>query len=112
MNRTSRAAAIAAIGMMVVPAISLAQTGGGGAGGSTSGAASGQTGGTGNSAGLATPPAAGTNSAGTAQSSGGRPNAGPGVTTGSAPPRTKEDEAIDKEDMTVDRKVNGICRGC
>jgi hypothetical protein len=42
-------------------------------------------------------------------------NTGPGVTTGSSganKPRTREDQAIDAEDATVDRKVKSICRGC
>jgi hypothetical protein len=56
--------------------------------------------------GVANQPTRGTNSAGTALSS--------GVTTGSASggARTKEDEAIDAETKAVDRKLRGICRGC
>ena len=56
---------------------------------------------------LASPPAPGTNSAGTAQSSGG------GVTTGSARSgRTSDDAAITEENKEVDRKIKSICRGC
>jgi hypothetical protein len=66
-------------------------------------------------------PPPGTNSAGTAQSSGGAAlNRQPGVTTGaglgagtsSAPPTTNADEAINKENKLLDNKVKGICRGC
>ncbi|UFX48154.1 hypothetical protein HAP47_0016390 [Bradyrhizobium sp. 41S5] len=58
---------------------------------------------------VASPPP-GTNSAGTAQSSG-RLNTGEGVTTGSASSESF-DKAIADENRTVDRRVNGICRGC
>jgi hypothetical protein len=61
----------------------------------------------GNSSGLASPPP-GTNSVGTAQSSG--MNTGSGVTTGSA--ATTPDAAINEENKAVDRKLKGICRGC
>jgi hypothetical protein len=64
----------------------------------------------------------GTNSAGTAQSSGGAAlNRQPGVTTGSAalgtgnatPPATTDaDAAINKENQILDSKMKSICRGC
>ena len=63
----------------------------------------------------------GTNSAGTAQSSGGSLNREPGVTTGSAglgsghastEPSTSTDAAINAENNTIDRKLKSICRGC
>jgi len=66
-------------------------------------------------------PPSGTNSAGTAQSSGSAPNREPGVTTGSArlgsgraatEPTTSPDAAINAENNTIDRKLKGICRGC
>jgi hypothetical protein len=67
-------------------------------------------------------PPPGTNSAGTAQSSGGTPlNRQPGVTTGSAglgsgnaapPPTTGADAAINKENQILDSKMKSICRGC
>jgi hypothetical protein len=66
-----------------------------------------------------TPPS-GTNSAGTAQSSG-PSNREPGVTTGSTgmgsgnaptPPTPNGNAAINDEDHTIDRKVKSICRGC
>ncbi|MBR0896071.1 hypothetical protein JQ616_14015 [Bradyrhizobium tropiciagri] len=53
----------------------------------------------------------GTNSAGTAQSSG-RLNSGEGVTTGSASSTENLDKAIEDENKSVDRRVKGICRGC
>jgi hypothetical protein len=78
--------------------------------------------GAGNSSKLASPPAPGTNSAGTANSTGSGVNTGSGVTTGSARsapggaegtgPRTREDAAIDEETKSVDRKIKSICRGC
>jgi hypothetical protein len=68
-----------------------------------------------------TPPP-GTNSVGTAQSSGGAAlNRQPGVTTGSAglgsgnaapPPATDADAAIKKENQLLDSKLKSICRGC
>jgi len=63
----------------------------------------------------------GTNSAGTAQSSGPASNREPGVTTGSAglgsghastEPSTSTDAAINAENNTIDRKLKSICRGC
>lgn len=67
-------------------------------------------------------PPPGTNSAGTAQSSGGAAlNRQPGVTTGSAglgsgnanpPPTTSADTAINKENQLLDSKMKSICRGC
>jgi hypothetical protein len=63
--------------------------------------------GAGNASRLASPPAPGTNSAGTAQSSGG------GITTGSAASnRASGDAAITEENKTIDRKLKSICRGC
>ena len=59
---------------------------------------------------LAAPPP-GTNSAGTAQSSGGRLNTGEGVTTGAASGQSV-DHAIAKENKSVDQRLKGICRGC
>jgi hypothetical protein len=49
-------------------------------------------------------PARGTNTLGTAQSSGLPPN--------EEGPRKKTDDVIDQENITVDRAVKGICRGC
>jgi len=70
----------------------------------------------------ASAPPPGTNSAGTAQSSGGAAlNREPGVTTGSAglgsgntnaPPSTSADTAINRENQLLDSKMKSICRGC
>jgi subtilisin family serine protease len=70
---------------------------------------------------LASPPAPGTNSAGTAQPSG-SVNTGSGVTTGSARsaasgtsmtgPQKSGEAAITEENKEVDRKIKSICRGC
>jgi hypothetical protein len=66
-------------------------------------------------------PRPGTNSAGTAQSSGHASNREPGVTTGSAglgsgnaapPPAPNTDATINAENNTIDRKLKSICRGC
>jgi hypothetical protein len=71
--------------------------------------------GAGNASRQATRPGPGTNSAGTAQSS------GSGVTTGSARPGSRTDitgpqrsgdAAITDENKEVDRKIKSICRGC
>jgi hypothetical protein len=68
-------------------------------------------------AGSSPPP--GTNSAGTAQSSGGAPNREPGVTTGTAlgtgnatPTPESGNTAVNQENATIDRKMKSICRGC
>jgi hypothetical protein len=96
MTRISGTALIAAIVLSAAPSISLAQ----------------------NNAGAQAP---GTNSAGTAQSSGPAPNREPGVTTGSAGmgsgkaavnPPNDTDAVIGQENNTIDRKLKGICRGC
>jgi hypothetical protein len=80
--------------------------------------------GAGNSAKVATPPAPGTNSAGTANSSGSPTTTGSSMTTGSARssgggtdatgpgPSTSGDAALDAEDNAIDRKLKGICKGC
>jgi len=60
-----------------------------------------------NSAGQPTlPNTPGTNSAGTAQSS------GRGVTTGSASGSSAEDAKIRAEDPEIDKKIKSICKGC
>jgi hypothetical protein len=141
MTRTPAITAIAILAVLMSPADLLAQSPGGGAGGTSAGSGSaagspsagsagaGTSGisgvpsgpanagglnnsgndpsGVGNSSKLASPPPPGTNSAGTANSSG----PGSGVTTGSAG-RTKEDAAIDAEGKAVERKIKSICRGC
>jgi len=96
MTRTSAIAMLAAILVLAAPAVSQAQ------------------GGTG-----APPP--GTNSAGTAQSSGGVLNRDPGMTTGASgmgsgraatPPTISPETAIKDENTIIDRELKSICRGC
>ena len=64
---------------------------------------SGTTGSAGSTGAMPGPP--GTNSLGTAQSSG-------GVTTGSAAGGTAIDQKIEDENRQIDQKLKGICRGC
>ena len=56
------------------------------------------------------PSAPGTNSLGTAQSSGSL-NTAPGTTTGTGSGETG-DAAVNAENKLTDKKVKGICRGC
>ncbi len=93
MTRISAVTAIAMVALLITPGALLAQN--------------------------STSPPPGTNSAGTAQSSGGAPNREPGVTTGTAlgtgnaaPPTQSGDAAINQENASIDRKLKGICRGC
>ena len=95
MTRISAVLLVAGVAMASAPALSLAQ-------------------------GKRSDPPSGTNSAGTAQSSGGAPNREPGVTsrtalgTGKAapPPVPSGDTAIQQENAILDRKLKSICRGC
>jgi len=73
------------------------------------------------SAALAQTNSPGTNSAGTAQSSGRASNRGDGMTTGAAglgsgraatAPTTNTDDAVNAENRLLDRKLKSICRGC
>jgi hypothetical protein len=86
------------------PADAMAQTGGGHSSGGAAGA-SGTTGIASDQAHIAPP---GTNSLGTANSS--------GVTTGMAGSEPKDSQRIDNEiqheNTQVDSKINNICRGC
>ena len=118
--RVSRAIILA--GLLLLPVQAMAQSGGAGGGATGTGTASpgalnGSLGNPNpssqtspnnlNAAGnptLPNPP--GTNSAGTAQSS------GSGVTTGSAAGTTAEDKKIQNENRQVDQKLKGICKGC
>ena len=97
-------------GTLLLPLQAMAQSGsvggsGNGPAGVTTGTASGTTGSPNapSSATKVNPP--GTNSLGTAQSSG-------GVTTGSASGSTAVDKKIQDENRDIDRKLKGICRGC
>ncbi|MBR0973483.1 MULTISPECIES: hypothetical protein [Bradyrhizobium] len=87
---------IVIFGLAAMPAVSFAQATGGSAG---------SAGGVANSA--APPP--GTNSLGTAQSSG--TNAAPGATTGTGAGGST-DAAVNAENRTLDKKLKSICRGC
>lgn len=88
-------------GVLLLPVQATAQSGGA-AGGASSGAATAPTG----SPDVAIPGPPGTNSLGTAQSS------GRGVTTGSAAGSTAEDRKIQEENREIERKLKGICKGC
>ncbi|PDT91313.1 hypothetical protein CO669_04670 [Bradyrhizobium sp. Y36] len=85
--------------LAAMPAIAFAQAAGGSAG--SSGGPAGSTGGVANSP--APPP--GTNSLGTAQSSG--PGGGGGAATGGG-----TDAAVNAENRLLDKKLKSICRGC
>jgi len=87
--------------LAAMPAVAFAQATGGSAG--SSGGAAGSAGGVANSPAL--PP--GTNSLGTAQSSG----PGAGVTTGSGTGGAA-DAAVNAENRMLDKKLKSICRGC
>jgi hypothetical protein len=89
---------IVILSLAAMPAISFAQTSGG---------ATGSTGGVGNAP--ASPP--GTNSLGTAQSSGSNRSAG--VTTGAASGTNPDaDATVSAENRLLDKKMKSICRGC
>ena len=84
--------------LVAMPAGSFAQGSGG---------ATGSSGGVGNAP--ASPP--GTNSLGTAQSSGS--NRSPGVTTGAASGSNRDaDATVNAENQLLDKKMKSICRGC
>jgi hypothetical protein len=97
MRKLSATAALATIAILLALPGAFAQSTGQGAGSSSSPQ-------------LTSPPP-GTNSAGTAQSSGGRLNAGEGVTTGSANSQSV-DQVIANENRSIDLRLKGICRGC
>ena len=94
--------------LAAMPAVAFAQASGGSSG--STGGAAGSTGGpAGSGGGVANSPAPppGTNSLGTAQSSGG----GSGVTTGSGT-GGGTDAAVNAENKLLDKKLKSICRGC
>ncbi|MHC4042722.1 hypothetical protein GA0061098_103260 [Bradyrhizobium shewense] len=94
--------------LAAMPAVAFAQASGGSAG-STGGAAGSAGGSVGSSGGVANSPAPppGTNSLGTAQSSG----PGSGVTTGSGT-GGGADATVNAENRMLDKKLKSICRGC
>lgn len=89
--------------LAAMPALSFAQATGGSAG--STGSSAGSAGGVAN----APAPPPGTNSLGTAQSSG--PNAVPGVTTGTGA-GAEADATVNAENRQLDKKLKSICRGC
>lgn len=101
--------------LVAMPAVSFAQATGGSAGstGGSAGSTAGSAGSTGSSAGstggVANSPAPppGTNSLGTAQSSG----PGSGVTTGTSSGGAA-DATVNSENRMLDKKMKSICRGC
>lgn len=92
--------------LAAMPAVSFAQATGGSTG-STGGGSVGSTS-TGSTGGVVNSPAPppGTNSLGTAQSSG--PGAGVTTGTGSGP----ADATVSSENRLLDKKMKSICRGC
>jgi hypothetical protein len=103
--------AMVILALAAMPAASFAQATGGatGSGGGAAGSVGGPAGSTGGVANSPAPPP-GTNSLGTAQSSG--PNAAPGVTTGTAGSSGAADATVNTENEKLDRKMKSICRGC
>lgn len=102
MTRLSASASIKTLivifSVAAMPAMSFAQ-GTAGATGSTGGVAN------------APAPPPGTNSLGTAQSSGA--NAAHGVTTGAASGTNRDiDAKVNAENQLLDKKMKSICRGC
>ncbi|WFU28229.1 hypothetical protein QA649_18995 [Bradyrhizobium sp. CB1717] len=89
------------LGLAAMPAVSFAQATGGSSG--STGSLSGPTGGVAN----APAPPPGTNSLGTAQSSG----PGSGLTTGSGTGGAA-DATVNAENRQLDKKMKSICRGC
>ncbi|MGT2434548.1 hypothetical protein ACU4GH_00310 [Bradyrhizobium betae] len=88
---------IVILSLAAMPAVAFAQASGG------TGGSAGSTGGVAGSPSSAP----GTNSLGTAQSSGAAP--GTGMTTGTAGPT---DAAVNAENRILDKKLKSICRGC
>jgi hypothetical protein len=87
---------IVIVSLAAMPAVSFAQ-GTGGSAGSSGGVAN------------SPAPAPGTNSLGTAQSSGA--NAARGVTSGTGA-GGQADAAVSAENRLLDKKIKSICRGC
>ncbi|GMO96313.1 hypothetical protein [Bradyrhizobium sp. TM239] len=93
--------------LAAMPAVAFAQASGGSAG-STGGAAGSTGGSVGSSGGVANSPAPppGTNSLGTAQSS------GPGSGTTGSGTGGGADATVNAENRMLDKKLKSICRGC
>ncbi|KJC62333.1 hypothetical protein UP10_03125 [Bradyrhizobium sp. LTSPM299] len=101
MRKLSATTALATITILLASPAAFAQGTGQGTGSPSSGRTA--------SSQLTPPP--GTNSASTAQPSGGRLNTAEGVTTGSAA-SLSVDQAIANENKSIDSRLKGICRGC
>ena len=118
------AVSVVALAALTMPANLHAQGGGAGGGGSagggaaagsaTTGTASPGTSGTAGAglSGAAGAAAPGTNSLGTAQSSGGSMTTGMGRGTDLNGTNKSTDAVVEEENKLIDRKVQGICRGC
>ncbi|MGY8663055.1 hypothetical protein Q3C01_11880 [Bradyrhizobium sp. UFLA05-109] len=91
------------LAVLAMPTTSFAQSSGG-TGGSSSATSANGPGGTGATSGVAPPP--GTNSLGTAQSSGGT------VGMGSGSGDKSVDSVVNAENKKIDKTVKSICRGC
>lgn len=105
-TRKNSLAKIVIVSALLSPAYALAQTGGGPSS-SGAGSVSGSSGTTGIASDQAQISRPGTNSLGTAESS--------GVTTGMAGPgrdSRRIDAEIKDENVKIDSKINNICRGC
>ena len=99
---------VAALAALAMPANLHAQAGGSAGGGAAAGSATTGTASPG-MGGTATP---GTNSLGTAQSSGGSVTTGMGRGVDPSGTNKSTDAVVEEENKLVDRKVQGICRGC
>jgi hypothetical protein len=99
-------ARILVMATLLYPAVALAQSGASHSAGGAGGMTGSQTTGLASDQARISPP--GTNSLGTANSS--------GVTTGMAGPEPRDSRRIDREiraeDSKIDAKINNICRGC
>jgi hypothetical protein len=94
--------------LAATPMSCLAQ--GGGAGGTSGSSTSGTTGlgNTGGAAQQSASPPPGTNSLGTAQSSGATTGTGRGAAAGDK----STDAVVEQENRVIDQRLKGICRGC
>jgi hypothetical protein len=106
------AVSVVALAALTTPANLHAQAGGGGGGSAGGGAAAGSaTTGTA-SPGMGGTATRGTNSLGTAQSSGGSVTTGMGRGVDLNGTNKSTDAVVEEENKLIDRKVQGICRGC
>jgi hypothetical protein len=104
-TRVLIAVSVLGLAALAMPADLHAQSGAGG-GSAGSGAAAGSA----TSGAASTSP--GTNSLGTAQSSGSPVTTGMGRGAGADGTNKSTDAVVEEENKLIDRKVQGICRGC